>query len=164
MTTKYKIFLVSIFIDLLLLDFLTKLAAINFWKENPVSIIGDFFELVYHENYGIAFGLELPKFILLTMVVVFLVVMPYLFKKEFNVNHKITQASFLLVMAGGIGNLIDRLIYGYVVDFISIGTYPIFNVADIYVVVGVLLLIVFYGKISRKQKPYEQKSNKSKSN
>jgi signal peptidase II len=51
------------------------------------------------------------------------------------------------VLGGGLGNLIDRFTRGYVIDFISIWKWPVFNLADVFVTIGVLLIVLFYGKI-----------------
>ncbi len=76
----------------------------------------------------------------------------YLAGKELNLNKKITQILLALIVAGGLSNLFDRFIHGFVIDFISIWIYPIFNIADIYITIGILLTIAFYGKIKRMQK------------
>ena len=55
----------------------------------------------------------------------------------------------LIILGGAAGNLIDRIVQGYVIDFISFWSYSIFNVADIAITLGVLLAILFYGKIKR---------------
>ncbi len=130
---------------LALSDQLLKVVATRSFVE-PVEVIKDFFLLNYKENFGIAFSINLPLwFILLSnFVLVFLIV--YLALKEFK-PHTITSLSLALILGGAFGNIIDRVSKGYVVDFISIWKYPAFNLADIYIVLAVLLIILFYGKI-----------------
>lgn len=65
--------------------------------------------------------------------------------KNFSNLSKVVNVSLLLVLAGGIGNLIDRLLRGYVIDYIDINNlfeFPVFNLADIFVVVGVAIIII----------------------
>ena len=69
--------------------------------------------------------------------------------KELKLNAKITIISIGFIVGGAVGNLIDRLVAGYVVDFIGIWKWPNFNVADAHIVIGILLLILFYGKINK---------------
>ncbi len=142
----YKKFL--IFTPLLILaDQLTKF----FISQNPktTEIIENFFRITYSENQGIAFGIKIPFPLLIILNFVLLGLIFYIAKKELKIEKNITQTALILIIAGGIGNLIDRINKGFVVDFISIWRYPTFNFADIYISIGVLLLIVFYGKIKR---------------
>lgn len=132
---------------LIFLDQLTKF----FISQNPktTEIIENFFRITYSENSGIAFGIKIPFPLLIILNFVLLGLIFYIAKKELKIEKNITQISLILIIAGGIGNLIDRISKGFVVDFISIWRYPTFNFADIYISIGVLLLIVFYGKIRR---------------
>ncbi len=132
---------------LIFLDQLTKFLV----SQNPktTEIIENFFRITYSENSGIAFGIKIPFPLLIILNFALLGLIFYIAKKELKIEKNITQISLILIIAGGIGNLIDRISKGFVVDFISIWRYPTFNFADIYISIGVLLLIVFYGKIRR---------------
>ena len=99
------------------------------------------------KNDGIAFGIDLPMAVILTANIVLLAYVSYLFAQEFNLKNKISQIALAMIIGGGIGNLIDRLMQGYVVDFIFIWSYPAFNLADVYITLGVLLILAFYGRI-----------------
>lgn len=99
------------------------------------------------KNDGIAFGLDLPMPVILTANIVLLAYVSYLFYEEFNLKSKISQVALAMIIGGGIGNLIDRLMQGYVVDFIFLWSYPAFNLADVYIAFGVLLILAFYGRI-----------------
>jgi signal peptidase II len=57
-------------------------------------------------------------------------------------ENKLTNLSFGLLFGGVVSNLLDRIIFGYVRDFISIGSFPVFNIADASIVVGVILIII----------------------
>lgn len=134
---------------LLLLDQATKYLAVTRLKNSPaVVLIEDVLELKYLENRGSAFGmLQNQKFFILFVGFVFLaVILFFLFKlpaeKKFRVVHILLAA----VIAGGVGNMIDRFRFDYVVDFISfvLINFPIFNVADCYIVVSVIGLFVLF--------------------
>jgi len=114
-----------------------------------MPIINNFLEFKYSENFGIAFSIPVPKTALLIATIGLLIFLTYYLVKELNLKKYVSQAALALIWAGGFGNLIDRIFRGYVVDFISIWKWPIFNVADVYILAGVLLLIGFYAKIKK---------------
>ena len=109
-----------------------------------MTLVEGFMDLTFVENRGVAFGMFSGQrwFILLLTGIIavgliwFYVTMPK--KKEYFP----LRVSLVLVLSGAIGNIIDRLFRGYVVDFFEFTFFewPVFNVADIYVVVGVILL------------------------
>lgn len=126
---------------LILLDQVAKYLAANY----PCACA--LFE--YSENTGIAFGIPVPPVLLIILTAALIVAIVYFAKNELNLRSPITQTAFALILAGGIGNLIDRLFRGYVIDFISIWIWPNFNFADVYIVVGVLLILTFYAKVKK---------------
>ena len=132
---------------LTILDQLTKyLAVIHLAGKEAFVLIPGVFELRYLENRGAAFGILQNKqifFILLTLLYVCIAVWIYFRiprEKKYYLLHSIT----IILTAGALGNFIDRLVNGYVVDFFyfSLIDFPIFNVADIYVTAAVILLII----------------------
>lgn len=112
-----------------------------------ISLIKDFFVLKYSENVGIAFSIPIPPpiTILLSLVLVSLAV--YLSYRYLRLETPLTILVLALFFSGAVGNIIDRVFYGFVIDFISIWKWPVFNVADTYIVIAVLLFIVFYAKM-----------------
>lgn len=133
---------------LILLDQITKYLAATNLKTN-FSIIGDFFQLQYSENTGIAFGIPIPQVILIIANTLLIIAIVYLVRKELSLRNRLTQICTALILAGGMGNLTDRIFRGFVIDFISIWKWPTFNLADTYIVVGILLIIIFYGKVKK---------------
>lgn len=138
-----------IFIILLAVDQFTKYLAVAKLKGNyPFVLIDGVLEFNYLENRGSAFGmLQNHKYFILFICVIFLaVIMFFLFrlpeKKKFISMHILLS----LIVAGGIGNMIDRIRFDYVIDFISFTLidYPIFNVADCYIVVGTIVLFILF--------------------
>ena len=110
-------------------------------------IIQDFFHFTYVTNDGMAFGLSFPggKLLLLIMTIVLTFFIVGLLYKEKN-GHFIIRYGLAFILGGAIGNLIDRLLYGKVVDFIDVmfGNFNwyIFNVADSAVTVGMVMFII----------------------
>lgn len=132
---------------LIALDQYTKYLAVIWLKDKPAfSIIDDVLEFNYLENRGAAFGmLQNQKIFFVFVAVVFLCVIIYVLFKTPD-TRKYNKLHMLLVMiaGGAIGNMIDRLRLDYVVDFIYfvLINFPIFNVADIYVTVATVVLII----------------------
>lgn len=133
---------------IIIIDQATKYGAIKYLKnQRPLVIISDFFQLNYVENRGAAFGILQGRrviFLVITIAVV-LVIAFYLIRYYSQMNF-LTKISFAILLGGAIGNLIDRIRLGYVVDFISIKLidkydFPVFNIADICVVVSTILIV-----------------------
>lgn len=139
-------FLIALFI---FIDRVTKILAFNNLRDGKViDIIKNYFDLSYLENRGAAFGIFQGKPIILGIVsILFLVYIIYLYKTT-KTKSKIFKISLALIISGALGNLYDRFIHGYVIDFLHFHYkeayhFPTFNVADICVVVGTFLLLVF---------------------
>mgnify|MGYP002517984518 CR=1 FL=1 len=127
------------------LDQWTKYLAAEYLTQ-PIPLWPGVFELQYCENRGVAFGMLQGQrwiFIPLTLVVV-AVLLVMLFRSEWR-RSRVFSVSAALIIAGGIGNLIDRIFHGFVTDFLyfKLIDFPIFNVADCYVTVGAVLLFVY---------------------
>lgn len=134
---------------LLALDQFSKYLAITKLKDKPANVLIDgVLELNYLENRGSAFGLlQNQKVFILFMGFVFLaVVLFFLFKMPEDKKYRPIHVCLSAVIAGGIGNMIDRFRFDCVVDFISFVLihFPIFNVADCYIVVAVILLFILF--------------------
>ena len=127
---------------ILALDIFTKYLATTVFKLNELEIIKDVLYFTYVENRGAAFGIMQNKqwfFIVVTVILITAIIIYMLKTKPQN---KLLNTSLVFIISGGIGNLIDRASLGYVVDFIDVRiiNYPVFNVADCFVVVGAILL------------------------
>ena len=128
----------------LVIDRLTKIYAVN--NLMAKNIDGKLFNLTYLENRGAAFGILQDKrmvFIILTSAIV--IYLLYYFVKNIKTSPRILNISLAMIISGAIGNFYDRLIQGYVVDFIefSFVKFPVFNVADILVTLGCVLMIIY---------------------
>ncbi len=136
------------------IDQITKwLVVHNLKGKDSITIIPNVFELHYLENRGAAFGmLQNKQIIFLIGASIVLIAIGYLYGKIPRTSHYFwLRFCAVLVCAGAIGNMIDRIRLNYVIDFFyfSLIDFPIFNVADCYVVVACVLfaiLVLFYYK------------------
>lgn len=94
---------------------------------------------LFAKNTGAAFSLAIPQIVLIVIVVLVLLYVIHMMNRYRLVGKIFISGSLALIVAGGLSNLVDRLIYGGVVDYIKIFVWPIFNIADVMIVVGVLL-------------------------
>jgi len=133
---------------LLVLDQLSKRWVVQELGPTPgnrqIFLVGDWFSLIYVQNTGIAFGFFKGMSTVFTVVALLVaagIIYAYLFYLP-NRNHWV-QVSTGLILGGALGNVIDRLLLQHVVDFIQVGWWPTFNLADSGISVGVVLL-AFY--------------------
>ena len=143
MKNKYaNIFLLAFFI--VLIDQLAKfLIKINFQINESIPIINNIFHLTYIHNFGAGFGiLQQQKWILIFISAAVIGIIFYYLDK-IKEKELLLQALTGFILGGTIGNLIDRLYYGYVIDFLDFQIWPVFNLADSFVTIGVIGLIIY---------------------
>ncbi len=141
-------------IVLIVLDQWTKVLAVDaLSKKNPIPLIHGVLEFAYVENRGAAFGIFQNGTVFFTVVgfVALTGILYLLLKMPFITHYLPMRVTLVMIAAGAIGNMIDRIQLTYVRDFIyfSLINFPVFNVADIYVTTAVCILIVlilFYYK------------------
>jgi len=130
-------------------DQITKVIAAKYLVGKPIDVLGDWGGFYYTENTGMAWSFLSDKTWLLAIIsfVACIVIAYFYFKGKFK--SKWTKISLVMLFIGALGNGIDRLFRGYVIDFIKFnffklfgGEFPIFNVADIFVTIGAIILIV----------------------
>lgn len=134
------------------LDQYTKYLAASLLKaKEPLVLINGVFELEYLENHGAAFGVlqGRKEFIVLAGIIILIVIGYCYYRLPRTKKYDPLRILAAVLAAGAVGNMIDRVWHGYVIDFFyfSLIDFPIFNVADIYVVVSMILLVllVFFG-------------------
>ena len=142
---KSKIYLISLI--LLIVDQLVKLLIKSTFKlHEELELIPNFFSLHYLQNDGAAFSiLQNKTYLLVIVAIICLGIMVYYIQKEKTFT-KLSCISLGLILGGIIGNLLDRIIYKKVIDYLSFTfftyNFPVFNIADVGITVGALLLIV----------------------
>ncbi len=139
----------AVMLVLLFADQFTKYLAITRLKGNPAYVlIEGVLELQYVENRGIAFSLfQGRKILILTLGLLILgLLIFFLFKLPEQKKFRIIHFLFAALLAGALGNIIDRVRFDYVVDFISfvLIQYPVFNVADCFIVLATIILFVLF--------------------
>lgn len=120
---------------------------------DTIKVIPGFFNLTYVRNTGAAFSImenNRMLFIIIGLVAIFLI---YKFLIKDKYLNKLSIISYSMLLGGIMGNMIDRILYGYVIDYLSFNIFgfnaPIFNLADTFIVVSVILIFINEGVISR---------------
>ena len=140
---------IAIFAGLFIIDRLVKVYLLNFLQENQLNSLrlNNFFEVVLVWNKGVSYGLFPQQSYAGQLIIIFFSLIICVWIAKFITNSEIRYRSItlILILAGASSNIIDRLIYGAVADFFhfEIATYSwyVFNIADIYIVSGLLILI-----------------------
>jgi len=151
---RTKLIPILVIIVLVAIDQFTKYLAVTLLKPvGEIPIIDGFFSLTYLENRGAAFGiLQGARWFLVSSTIAILVGIFLYYRSLPNKKpHSYVRMSLILITAGAIGNFIDRVLAGFVVDFLNVTfiNFPVFNIADIYIVVGTIfhsVLLIFFIK------------------
>ena len=118
----------------------------NLLGKRSIEIIPGIFRLTYVENYGAAFGIFQGKTLMLTIIVLAVLLVIIYTILSGKVREQIILFSFSLIIAGGVGNLIDRIRLGFVVDYLDFSalfSFPVFNFADCCVVSGTVIMLIY---------------------
>ena len=146
LSIKKNISIIIIFFLTIFFDQLTKILVIkNFQLYESLSIL-PFFNLTFVVNYGFAFGfLNNPSLNQIIVILVIFSIIAYFLYLLIKTQDRFFRFSLILVISGAIGNFIDRILYGFVIDFIDIylGSYhwPAFNLADSSITLGFILIM-----------------------
>ena len=153
MKKKYLSIFMLIFI-LIIIDQISKILVLNFLK-TEIVFIKNFFSFLFVKNFGAAFGLFGGNVLLLIAITCTLIIY-LIYDIKTHLNNKLNILCSSLILAGAIGNLIDRVVHGYVIDFISFTLFnkqmPVFNIADICVTFGVIGLIYIMFKEEKNER------------
>lgn len=141
---KKKPYLIALFF--FIIDLISKQVIIHTISLNTsIQVINNFFYLTYVKNSGAAWSILKDERILLLIisVIVLFLINKYMNKEKLS---KLEEVSYGLIIGGIFGNLFDRIIYGFVIDFLDFKifgyNYPIFNLADTFIVIGVILMLI----------------------
>ncbi len=157
---KKKPYIIAFFF--FIIDFISKQIVIHFLSLNEsILVIKNFFYLTYTRNNGAAWSIlkDQRLLLLIVTVIVLFLINKYMNKEELS---KTENFIYGMIIGGIIGNLFDRIVYASVIDFLDFKifgyNYPIFNLADTFIVIGIILLIIVsirkehYEKVSRGRK------------
>ena len=146
---KNRIVCTLLLICTLILDQWTKYL-VSIASDLPYTLIPNFARITLHRNSGIAFSIPLPQPIIYVLIVVLIFFGGRYLLKEIDLSKPLTMIVLAFIFGGTLGNLIDRIRLGYVIDFISIWKFAVFNVADIAITCGIGILILWYSKLKNK--------------
>ena len=138
---KKIIFLAIMIVLLIIIDQVAKLAIVKNIYASSITVLEGIMNFTYVENRGGAYGM----FIIVNAVVITLITKFILSKKNDISTYILICLG--LILAGGIGNLVDRIFRGFVVDFLDFSPlikFPVFNIADICIVLGCVLVIISF--------------------
>jgi len=134
-------------LPLILLDQITKFLSIN----QNLTLIPGILLVKYDTNPGVIFGFFSNNIIMTVLLpIILIIVFLFIYFKE-KIKSKLLSFGIILVIAGLLGNLIDRFVYGHVIDFILIPIKPdrnisLFNFSDAFLVIGLILLLIYYSR------------------
>lgn len=132
-------------------DRISKILALEFLRERFSIRILPFFKLTFVENTGAAFGSFQNSNAGLALVSVVILFALFKWRDEVVQFGKIARYALIFIAAGALGNLYDRIVLGYVVDYFDFIVWPVFNIADSFITVGALLLGYIFVKDSFKK-------------
>lgn len=135
---------IAVTVGLLALDRALKLIA-QYGLVEGWSFFDFYPRLTLHHNYGLAFDLPIARIAIITVTVIVLVVLMVWLVRIWRAQPR-TRSALLFMMIGAASNLFDRVVYGFVIDTIEVLSRSIWNIADIMIVVGLLMLMRSYGQ------------------
>jgi signal peptidase II len=122
------------------IDRFLKILALNYYQHNEISLIGEYLKFNFVENYNIAFSLPLNSIVIESIIPIIIVLLLYSVLKLAK-NRKYYEVGYLTILLfGSISNYMDRLKFGFVVDYIDLKYFTVFNIADSMIVVAVVML------------------------
>ena len=136
-------------------DLITKFFIKNNFLINESKQLNSFLDIVYIQNYGVSFGFLSGLVSYWILVIVGLLVTSLIYYLMIRSYKRLEKLAYFIIIIGALSNILDRIINSYVVDFISLHYYdfywPAFNLADIYITIGIIMLIISFFIKSKKQ-------------
>ena len=137
---------ILIFLLLVLFDILSKYIVFNYIDLYQFIKITYFFDITHIHNFGVSFGLFAGTIPALVLVIIGLFVTAFVLYLYINSSEFLERWGLFIIICGAIGNIVDRSINGYVIDFLYLHInqyyWPAFNFADIYISIGIIMIIV----------------------
>jgi len=154
--TKKMALLSSVAIFFIILDRYLKVLAKLVWVNNPIKFTS-WFNLNYLPNSSLAFSLPANQAFILTVIILLLLILTFVYLKKLH-QQNLEAIWWLIIILGAISNLVDRLLYGAVIDYLEIVWFTAFNLADCLITLGVigLLLKEFKSSTNKVLNPNDQ--------
>lgn len=138
-----NVFYIAAVVDLIFFDYFSKFFVdTNLSGEKSITVIKDYFSISVSHNPSIAFSLPVSGKLVALFTPLLLAAIIYMIIKSCDTSKMLTKIAIVLVISGTVGNFFDRITKGYVVDFLAPSFFPSFNLADIYLTLGVAILII----------------------
>lgn len=140
-----------------ILDRYLKYLAINL--NESVPLIKNFFSFTFVENKNIAFSIPLPETLILTLstsvIIILFIFIIHLLSKKKTLDYE--SLPLTLIIFGAISNMVDRYLYGYVIDYLYLKNFTVFNLADALISIGTLTFIYFQIFTTKKEVKHERR-------
>jgi len=147
-------FEIIVFLSIIALDQTTKVLLSSYLTlDESLPIVENIFHLTLVHNTGIAFGMfknQTALFIVISILTIGLIAYNIVMSRKREQLHRVERLALFLILAGSIGNLFDRIRLGYVIDFLDFRVWPVFNVADSAITIGVILILLRCFRLSAK--------------
>ena len=132
----------------LIIDIVSKVIVSRYiLLDESIKLINNFLYITYVRNTGAAWSMFSSRSVLVLIISSFIILGIILHVYKNKPKKRMEKIAYSLIIGGALGNLINRITYGYVIDFIDIKIfkydYPIFNLADSFIVIGVILLVIY---------------------
>lgn len=135
---------------LLCLDLLSKYFAQEYLLHSSIFLLGNWLRFDLHYNFGIAFSLPVPWEVqILLSIVIFVIVGVFIYKNP--PQGWVENVALGMIAGGALGNFYERIVFGKVTDFIAVWKFPVFNAADSFLFVGVVLTLYLAWMAHRKE-------------
>ena len=132
----------TIIVFWVVLDLFTKNLAMQY-LQNQINLIWDFLFFKYSINTWIAFSTQVPFYKIWTIILIFFTFYYYIKERKIEKNKKLLDLVFWLILAGAIWNWIERIFKWEVIDFIWVKYFSIFNLADMFISIGIIIYIIY---------------------
>ncbi len=137
---RTTVFLLIGAVLLFVVDRFSKYSALE-WLHEPVILIRDILHLHFLPNTRFIFALQPSNVVIMSIVAIVMLVLMSLLAREYVAKNNAQVICLTVILIGAFSNLLDRFRFGYVIDFISIPFWSVFNLSDIYIVIGVIAFI-----------------------
>ena len=147
---KKMIAVLALIIFFVSLDRLLKIIVYDAYVIEPISLVGNLFRFSFAANYNIAMSIPFSGVWVILLNSFIVIVLMYYFLHSIRKNQILKVFSLGMVIAGAVSNIIDRIKFGFVVDYLDLKYFTIFNLADVMIVCGISTLIYMNFKVSKK--------------
>lgn len=131
-------------LPLLILLFADRASKVFAFQKQPhdISLVGKFLKLDFVKNTNLAFGVSWPGVMAMIVMLVVLCVLIFMLRETLRAKNYRSGFFLALILIGAVSNIVDRLMYGGVIDFLALPYWPIFNLADVYITVGIVGCVI----------------------